>query len=461
MRYFIRLLAGVLIVAALTVKPGEGSQIFVLDFDSGGGGTSGHSYTPAERDQITSEMNAQFAKLGMSATQVPPASGPFSTVTFNAASAGTASVDLRNADKEDGALVNANLMLEILGVPPAQITSEKIVRTSINIGMHEALHLVGARHQDSFTLPGQGVSSSSLRDNFDPPYLGPFVADLSPRTFMSLTTLLGISEEKLALDDFFISPRTALKAVVGEEVSPIAQLSGINSPFTPQPIIPTRFNLPNTLPADLPLPPELADILPPGTTADQVPLFAEAVVVTGTITQAEIDDDDISPSHYYAVPIIPGAPYTIEVFSDVLGHRSGFTSFDTALTVIIRDPATGGPALHPYYGTPGNPNRDGWEGIDPAMVDLIAPSGPSAFEFEGVPFMIVEVWSQSGFGQEPEAGDYELIIYTIGVVPEPATLALLGIGSISLVGSGRRRRRHAPPQLRHTRNLNRRHHQRR
>lgn len=444
MRHCIPLLTGLLLVAAWTVKPAEGSQVFVLDFDSASGATLTHNYTPAERDQITSEMNALFAQFGMSATQVPPASGPFSTVTFNATVAGTASVDLRNVDTEDGALVNAKLMLETFGVPPAQMTSEQIVRTSINIGMHEALHLVGARHQDSFTLPGQGVSSSSLRNNYSPAYLGPFVADLSPRTFMSLTTQLGISEEKLARDDFFVSPRTALKAVIGDNVPPTTQLSGINSPFTPQPVIPTRFDLPNTLPADVPLPPELADLVPPGTTADQVPLFAEAVVVTGTITQAEVDDHEISPSHYYAVPIIPGMPYTIEVFSDVLGHRSSFTSFDTALSVIIRDPATGEPALHPYYDMLGsgaaNPNRDGWEGIDPAMVDLIAPEPPSAFEFDGVPVMIVEVWSQSGFGQDPQAGDYELIIYTIGIVPEPASLALLGIGSLCLVGCGLRSR---------------------
>jgi hypothetical protein len=416
-------------------------QIFFLDFDSLDPADPAfyHNYTTAERDQIAREMNDLFTPLGMSATQQKPASGEFSTVFFNATAAGTSDgIDFRNVDKSDSAQVNAKRMLDIVGVPPANMTSDKIVRASVNIGMHEALHLLGSRHQDAFTLPGQGVSSSSLRDNYDPDYLGPFAADLTDRTFMSLTTLLGMSEEKLLRDDFFIGPRTSLKAIVGERVPVTLQLPGINSPSTAQPLIPERFDLPNTMPADMPLPPELGDI-----TADQLSLTADAVIVAGTITQAEITE--ATGAHYYAVPIIPGAPYTIEVFSDVLGYRTAFTPFDAALSVLVRDPgAPSIPALHPYYGDLGDDgiNRDGWEGIDPSMVDLIAMDFPFAFPFEGAPYMLVEVFSEAVPGGDPLPGDYELIVYTI--TPEPTSLTLLGLGLLALL------LRRAKPRIRST-----------
>ncbi len=99
----------------------------------------------------------------------------------------------------------------------------------------------------------------------------------------------------------------------------------------------------------------------------------------GTITQFEINDDNVSPAHCYAMPIIPGARHAIEVFSEVLHHRQGVAVFDAALSVKVAEPSSGGLQLRSYYGTLGTDgfNRDGYEGIDPAMVDVIGPVPPS------------------------------------------------------------------------------------
>jgi len=101
--------------------------------------------------------------------------------------------------------------------------------------------------------------------------------------------------------------------------------------------------------------------------------------VRGTITQFEINDDNVSPAHCYAMPIIPGARHAIEVFSEVLHHRQGVGLFDAALSVKVAEPSSGGLQLRSYYGTLGTDgfNRDGYEGIDPAMVDVIGPVPPS------------------------------------------------------------------------------------
>jgi hypothetical protein len=51
--------------------------------------------------------------------------------------------------------------------------------------------------------------------------------------------------------------------------------------------------------------------------------------------------------------------------------------------------------------------------------------------------LIVEGWAQSGFGQEPQAGDYELIVYSIGVVPERGAMALLAMAGMALLRRAR------------------------
>ncbi len=408
----------------VVATPVAAVQVFYLDFDTLAGPLP-HDYTPEQRDAIAAAMGELYAPLGVQVTHEPPGAGVFaSTIFFNAVAAGTSDgIDFRNVSKTDSARLNARQMLEIVGIEAGDQTPEQIVRASINTAMHESLHLLGARHQDAFTLPGGGVSTQGIAERYWPTYPGPRQAAFTASTFMSLSHgAFGLSEQKLLNDELFISPRSALKALVGEAVSPASQLPGINSPFTAQHLPTTSFALPNTMP-DLPLPPELAPFLPEGIspeaiTARQLQLGAEVAIVAGTITQAEIDDVDISPSHYYAVPIIPGMPYTIESFSEVLDHRTGFTPFDSALSVIVADSdSPSGLSLHPYYGTLGFDgfNRDSFEGFDPAMVDVIAPGAPHAIMIEDQPHMLVEVWAQAGFGQQPAPGDYEMIIYTISI----------------------------------------------
>lgn len=400
----------------VVLSPGAGraEQVFLLDFDSlYTGAADDHDYTLAERDQITNEMNALLARLGMSATQTLPAAGPYSTVFFNGTAAGTSDgVDFRNVKKSDNAEINAKKMLEIVGLEPGEMTSDRIVRASVNIGIHEALHLLGVRHQDAYTMPGTGLPTAGLAASYSPVYPGPSSASLTSRTFASLAAgAFGLSAEKVLADNLFISPRSAVKALVGEAVPVTEQVFGNRLPMFSQPVAMTPFELPNTLPDDLPL--------PPGIDPSDLEFTALAAVITGTITQAEVDDP-LFPSHYFHIPTIPGARYTIEVFSDVLDHRQNFTPFNAALSVV--DPVE--VAVADYYGTAAV-NHHGIEGSDPAIIDLIAP-GES---------MLVEVWSRTGL----EAGDYELIVYTIAVVPEPSTLALLAAGLIAAIPCGLRR----------------------
>jgi len=115
----IRIVGMVVVVWAVVTlsHPARGGQVFLLDFDTlTSGPATDHDYTPAERAEITSEMNALFAPLGMSVTDTPPVSGPFSTIFFNATAASTSDgVDFRNLNKDDDARVNAIKMLEIVG----------------------------------------------------------------------------------------------------------------------------------------------------------------------------------------------------------------------------------------------------------------------------------------------------------------------------------------------------------
>lgn len=397
------------LIAALAVlavfafpRHGSASQVFFLDFDSllGDPGFH-HEYTPEEREQIASEMHVHFEKLGMTVTHEPPGSGVFySTIFFNSSAAGTSDgIDFRNETKTDNARLNAKAMLAFVGIDEADIDSEKIVRASINIGMHEALHLLGARHQDGYTIPGFGVPTGGVADRYTPPYPGPRGAAFTRDTFMGLAAgVFGLTAEKLLDKDLFISPRSALKAVLGEVPQLVtAQVAPNNHPTLAQPVEMRRFSVPNTFPETLELPPEIAAYLPPGVGLADLEIFAEAAVVTGTITSAEEDH----PVHYYLLPAAPGARYTIEAFSAVLDHRTGFTPMEVGVAVI--DPFHPSFLTMDYYGTSGF-NRDGIEGTDPAMVDFMAPWDREV--------MIVDVWSQAS---PPGTGDYELLIYRMGV----------------------------------------------
>lgn len=409
---------GRIITFALMLWPllaGGQGQIFVLDFDTFyTGGATDHDYTLTERDEIVAEMHAHFNLLGMSATNAPPATGEYSTVFFNTSSAGTSDgVDFRNLEKDDNAHVNARMMLEIVGIDLGDQTSEQIVRASINIGMHEALHLLGARHQDAYTLPVQGLPpGSSPGDGYGPPYPGPRVATLTDQTFMSLTTLLGVTEEKLLSEDLFISPRTAMKALLGESVTPIAKVGGNHSPPASQILSTTLFAVPNTLPADLTLPDGVA--LPPGVSITDLVFFAEAAVVVGHTDPG----DGFIETDYYGLPVASGWPYTIEVHSAVLDHRSGWTPTDVGTAALRPAP----PTTLDYYGT-GSFNYEGFELSDPALVDVLVPADLAG--------MLVDVFTPNVDG---EPGDYELLIYRIGV-EVPAELAIPALGLSRTNGS--------------------------
>ena len=393
------------LAVVIPTSPGsaEAGQVFLVDFDTFSGATTNdHNYTPGERAQIVGEMDALFAPLGMSVTDIPPIAEPFSTVFFNAPAASTSDgVDLGNLKKSDNAQVNAKKMLEVVGVAEVDMTSEKIVRASINVGMHEALHLVGARHQDAFTAVGTGLPTSGLATQYDPDYPGPVMATLTDRTFMSLTTLLGVTEEKLVANDLFISPRSAMKAILGDHATPTQRVPGNNHPDDAQPVIVHLFDVPNTVPPGVVFP------YLPDEDASELELSASVAWIAGSLLLSEA----AHPTHYFLLPAVAGQRYTIEAYSDVLDHRESFSPVDVFVAAL--NPVVGGYPTLPYYGT-GGFNYDGYESTDAAIIDIIVPPPLEA--------MIADIGPQGGGG----AGDYELIVYSIKATPpvEPPVLSI-------------------------------------
>lgn len=403
----IALMAALTVALVVSVSAGgpPSPQVIVLDFDLlNTGEETDHDYTTAERDQIVMEMNHHLGPLGVVVSPTPPPSGPYSTVFFNAEAAGTSDgVDFRNEDKTDTASVNAKMMLAIVGFEEPDMTSERIVRVSINVGIHEALHLFGARHQDSYAPPGTGLPFAGLADDYDPEYPGPIYAPLTDQTFESLTLVLGLSADKLLQDDMFISPRTALKVVAGELVPPVAQVAGNISPPEAQMVDPFLITVPNTLPPDLELPPGL--VLPDCVEIEDLEVVASIVIITG-----DLFDPPLNPPNYYKIPhLFPPSElwiplnYTIEVYSEVLDHR--LSSIDTALYVLDPGPPEGPGYLPVDYHGEGAHNKHGIENGDPAIVTM-PPPPYDAFIVEVVP---EEHPAMTG-------GEYELIVYALGIV---------------------------------------------
>ncbi|BCX47531.1 hypothetical protein HAHE_14390 [Haloferula helveola] len=383
-----------MVVAAVPLSAG---QIFLLDFDTYEGAVAdSHTYTPTERDQITAEMDAHFAPLGMSVTQTAPVGQPFSTVFFNTAAASTSDgIDLGNRNPSDNAQVNAVTMLGVVDIVPPNITSEMIVRASVNVGMHEALHLLGARHQDAFALLGAGVPTSAVAAKYIPSYPGFAMADLTERSFMSLTTLLGVTEEKLLADDLIIGTRSVIKAMMGDHVTVTQRLPGNQLPEDAQPVSVDTYEIPNTIPPGYEFP------FFPGEDASTLVLTAGVAWIEGSIGPG----DAPTLKNYFVLPVIGGRPYSIETYSEILDYRTPFSPFDTSVAALRELPGGGFGTLAYYTGS--SSNSDGFEGSDSTITDLPVPPVLTS--------MLVDVLPENG----DLAGDYELLVYSILVEKLP------------------------------------------
>ena len=128
---------------------GTTPQIVFVDFDSKTDAGE-YVYTPDDRAAIIARILESYAQFNVEVVEIQPATGDFSTLTFNDGPPGglASNIDFLNQDRTDSATVDVNPILPIS--TPAQI-----VLASGNIGAHELGHIFGLRHGDSFGPPGK------------------------------------------------------------------------------------------------------------------------------------------------------------------------------------------------------------------------------------------------------------------------------------------------------------------
>jgi len=388
-------------------------QTVLLDYDTYtdvGGDPADYLYSPPERSAIVDTLNDKFAAYPVTFTNTAPSSGPYSTVFFNKGLS-FGEIDFQNKKMSDIAELHAPKLLEVAGIPLGTATPSEVVQTSINIGAHETLHILGTRHHDAFLPIGAGVSPGTGGTDWDPAYTGPEDAFLTGMEFNSLSTSVGGFSAATILDpDLFIGPRSAVKLLHDTFVDLDVDSDDENDIFTPQ-LLPLKT---------IPLP----NPLPPGTPFADFELFADVAIVEDASIEMHLDSagDPMHPeSDYYAIDAAAGDFITVEVIS-ALGSDD---FLDTALAIL--DPLSGFAPVPWWASSAVNDNER--ESSDSLLLDVEIP-------FDGS--YIVEVYTP--FGSLEPLGDYEMLVYRLRAeaVPEPATLLLALLG-LTLLACRRRR----------------------
>lgn len=257
-------------------RPGRPSpQVVFLDFDAGGEPTfpvcftdgtlfgvfEDHVYTQAERDEIQARIEADYAPFNFSFTQDEPLSGDFTTILFGQNDApldcsegsnisltptggisilfGMADgIDFLNEDKNDTAFADpsvweflaqlggADLFESLSGVSVADFGGDltaalsfAVVNQSANTGAHEAGHIQGLRHQNSFGAPGEGIPDTGaiLPTDFVPVFDGPVNASETVLHTMASGASVGLALEGSTITDRFFSERSAVRLAINEQ----------------------------------------------------------------------------------------------------------------------------------------------------------------------------------------------------------------------------------------------------
>ncbi|GAB4527644.1 MAG: hypothetical protein Tsb0010_10490 [Parvularculaceae bacterium] len=254
----------------------DDEQVIFLDFDAGGAPTfpvcrtdgtvfgifQDHVYTQAERDEITARIAADYAEFDYEVTQTLPTEGDFTTVFFGMNDApldcsggsnitvtptggvsilfGQAdSIDFLNSNRNDNAFADASFWEFLAQLDPSgglfsalsgldladfggdlqAAVSAAVVNQSSNTGAHEAGHLQGLRHQNSFGAPGDGIPSTGVPgpNDFVPVFDGGANATETVLHTMASGASVGLTLQGSTITDRFFSERSAVRIALGED----------------------------------------------------------------------------------------------------------------------------------------------------------------------------------------------------------------------------------------------------
>ena len=218
-----------------------------------------HVYTQEERDTIQARIEADYSDFNFSFTQTEPVAGDFSTILFGQNDApldcsegsnitltpdfflnilfGQAEgIDFLNENRSDNAFADASLWefaaqlagpglftalsglsVDDFGGDLTAAVSEAVVNQSANTGAHEAGHIMGLRHQNSFGAPGDGIPPALSPFDFVPVFDGPSDATETLLHTMASGASVGLGLTGSTVTDRFFSERSAVRLSVNEQ----------------------------------------------------------------------------------------------------------------------------------------------------------------------------------------------------------------------------------------------------
>lgn len=420
-------------------------QEFYVDFDTileavAGGATPGmggippadelFDYSPPDREGILFYLNDRFSMHDVVFLEgLPAIPGTASVITLNKGSGGGSDgVDFRNLDDDDSADANAIAAFKFLGKDPVTDpwTDFDVVIATANIVGHEALHLMGVRHQDSFGPVSTGIGT--FPSDYAPAYPFPPFAPETSTAFSYMTTGFGLSFGAVT-SEAFISERAAIKLEMAKPSFSdlvVPEISG-NQILTAAQFVPLAdFGMPYPY---RPLP-DLS-MVPP----EDLPLeIRTGIMGRGRVVKGKLDATDEGGkllADYFTFEAEAGTFVTIEVMSKILEGGDRYPDF-ADVAVILLDGTTGAPIPYgPGTGvTAANDDDFATSERGASLIDVELPVVADTDFGTGIGTYAIEVLSADEvlFFVEPEpgpgktgfdGGDYELLIYQAKVFAEP------------------------------------------
>ncbi len=306
----------------------------------------------------------------------PPVPFTTSLVKFNNGFMGGAAekLDFRNTDDNDDVDINAlGLLKAFEGTAkagggtwtlPELTSSEAVAMASANLAAHEMGHALGLRHHDSFGPIGSGIAVSG--SSYFPTYTGPSATNASFHV-MGLASTVALNADTL-LTPSWLSERSAMKLAFNEYAFKDPEL-GIDHMFPgeAQDVPLTPIMVPNTQlgPPDLYFPDPL-DLTP----VTSFPGAAGAII--GASLDMPFEDD------YYAFDAPAGMIVTIEVISKVISDTDPTRLPDPVDMQVELVDSTLTPVPYPST-SPFTINDDQFEGTDSILIDVVIPTSGTYF----------------------------------------------------------------------------------